>query len=263
MRRIIEKFAALDLAKKIQLAAAVILTAAVLVGAPAFAWFSYNQTVELMVKIKEPENLDIRAGNFDEVINLDLRDIDIDAIKKEAGDGAAKYSAKYVFSVSAGDYKIPYRIQVAHTTNIPFVYHLYRAEKGGSAKPSSGNYAAYHPIGEADNITYYTYGSEDLLTHTLNEYNNESYGRAVANNGDTYYNMTYGETDAPQMYAVPLYQQTDTINWNRLEGEHDYYVLVLEWDSTSKGATGFVNWNTAENNKETDIIYICAAKATT
>lgn len=267
MRRLIEKFKMLDAVKRAEAVIALLLTLAVFAGTPALAWFSYMNEVELMTKIKEPENLDIRAGNYDEVINLDLRNIDIEAIEKDAGTGAVKYSAKYVFSVSAGDYKIPYRIQVAHTTNIPFVYHLYRATRGDSTEPNSGYFAIYHPIGEADNKTYYTYDeTTDLLTIKLNEdeANLASYGRTLAKYNDQYYLKTYIDNgDNPQLYAIPLYQQTGKLNWERQEGEHDYYVLVLEWDSSIGGLNGFRKWNKAENNQETDIIYICAAKATT
>ena len=55
-----------------------------------------------MTKIKAPANLDIKAGNQDQIINFDLSGVDIEEIQKTGAKG-------YVFSIDSGDYKTPNR----------------------------------------------------------------------------------------------------------------------------------------------------------
>ncbi len=266
MKRLREGFRTMNTVKKIEAVAAVILTLAIIAGVPVLAWLTTSTKVEVLTKVKQPTNLDIRAGNYDPIINFDLRDIDIetpdhvDAVNNKA----SKY---YVFSVSAGSYKIPYIIQVAHTTNIPFTYKLYKATRlDKSASLENILYTVYHRLNEsAAEGTPYKIEGENLLVNTLNG-DSSQYGRQLGLGSGYYYGETYLNTDTPQIYAVPVYHQTGTITWdeNQLDiDEPDYYVLELEWDTgASAGPAGFTQWNKAVNNKETDIIYISAAKAT-
>lgn len=270
MKKLLKGFVSLSAVKKLELVLATLFTLAAAVGAPALAWFSTGEQAEVLTKIKEPDHLDIRAGNYDPTINLDLRDIDVD--KPDYEDNATHTASKYyVFSVNAGDYKIPYIIQVAHTTNIPFTYKLHRALKVGSEKTALGEgytgYASYHPLDTPDEITYYAFQGTDLLTVTLNpdEDNRSRYGRILGIKGgnNEYYDKTYLSTDTPQIYAVPLYHQTEKIMWSQHVGaptDHDYYVLELQWDTNADSNHAFAAWNKASNNKETDVIYISAAQ---
>lgn len=79
---------------------------------------------------------------------------------------------------------------------------------------------------------------------------------------DTTYN---DENDDPQIYAVPMYLKTATpINPSGDKSAVDnrvYYVLELSWNETDKGEN-FTQWNKAENNKETDNIFITASRST-
>ena len=46
------------------------------------------------------------------------------------------------------------------------------------------------------------------------------------------------------------------------KGDHDYFILQLDWDGAAVTEGNFAQWNKAENNKETDIIYISASRTT-
>ena len=90
----------------------------------------------------------------------------------------------------------------------------------------------------------------------------EKSGREIAKKGDAYYNRTYNNNDDAEIYAVPKYLQSDTITpTDKGENAHDFFILKIEWDSEA-AETNFTKWNKAENNKETDMIYITASRGT-
>ena len=243
----------------IEAAVASILTVAIIAMASTFAWFKLTDNYETMTKVKEPTNLDIRAGNRHQIINFDLNGIDIEAMAEE--NGKPEYR---VFCVSAGDYKIAYRLQLAYTTNIPFKYTLYSAEwiEDATEQNSDNSYVEYHPLDNKNAISYYELKEQITLT-PLNFDDGSLAGRKIGKYGDTWYDKTYDvEGDAPEIYAVPVYLQTDPINpAEKGENKHDFYVLKIEWDADSANR-GFTNWNKAQNNKETDIICITATRVT-
>lgn len=250
----------LNKAQKIEALIASFLTMALLIAVPVYAWFAYSNNAETMTKVKEPDNLDIRAGNFHPIINFDLNGINIE-------DMAEKNQAEYrVFSVSAGDYKIDYKLQLAYTTNIPFKYTLYSAtwKQDVTEATALPTYVEYHPLNDPDTKSYYEIGAEITLTPLNADADNSgTYGRTIAKHDGTIYEKTYdGADDDPEIYAVPMYLQTGRITpTNKEENEHDYFVLKIEWDEDAANQ-GFTKWNKAENNKETDIICITASRYT-
>ena len=250
----------LNRVQKIQIIIASVLTIAIIIAISVYAWFALASNMETMTKVKEPDNLDIRAGNFNPIINFDLNGMNIE-------DMAENDHAEYrVFSVSAGDYKIAYKLQLTHTTNIPFKYTLYSATwmKDVTEQDSANSYVEYHPINDDSVISYYQIG-EEIPLHEINPdmSNENTYGRVIARNSGKIYNDTYdGAGDSPEIYAVPIYSQTGSITpTNKESNEHDYYVLKIEWDKEAANK-GFTKWNKAENNKETDIICITASRST-
>lgn len=252
--------------QKIEFILASLCTIALLIGMPVWAWFAGENKMETMTKIKVPENLDIRAGHYHSIINFELSDISIEDMYDTTNN--VSYPEYRVFSVSAGDYKIPYTLQLAHTTNIPFKYSIYKAAEVDSA---GANTVAYKPIyKDSDDPTtdgrsyYYQIGEEVSLTALNGDETNEVYyGREIAEKGDSYYSKTYeDQNDTPEIYAVPVYLQSETITpTDKGEEAHDYFILKIEWDQEA-AATNFTKWNKAENNKETDIIYITASRST-
>ena len=261
MNKVLQKFNKLNNIQKVEFVIASLLTLALMVGMPVFAWFSSANKMETMTKVKEPENLDIRAGRYHSIINFELSDINIAAIEKNE---TAEYR---VFSVSAGDYKIPYILQLAHTTNIPFKYSIYHATEVPTAGEDTVPYKPLYKDPDdptTDGITYYYKIGEKVSLTPLNadSENKTYYGREIAKKGDAYYNRTYNNNDDAEIYAVPKYLQSDTITpTDKGENAHDFFILKIEWDSEAD-ETNFTKWNKAENNKETDMIYITASRGT-
>lgn len=261
--------------QKVQLVIASLLTVFLLIAIPAFAWFSLSSRVETLTKIKAPTTLDIKAGHSYSVQYVDLSNIDVTDVDNE-GNGYKDY----VFAVKAGN-SSAYDIQLAHTTNIPFTYTLYRASEIGegttqNAAPS-GSVATFEYYDESNQQTiYYYYGyasnsaSEETRVSTANEailnltdLNPESgsaFGRTIAENYDgtdgIYSGKTdYNSPDNPEIYAVPLYSKHSGITtWN---DNGDYFILRISW-KTGNDSTAYAEWNAASNNKETDMIYISA-----
>ncbi|MGN0593733.1 MAG: hypothetical protein ACI4I6_01125 [Hominimerdicola sp.] len=256
MKKLSKKFHKLNNTQKIEFVIASLLTLTLFIGFPVYAWFSHSNDLETMTKIKEPDNLDIRAGNFDQIVNFDLSDIDIEEMAKN---GTSKC---YVFSVSAGDYKINYDLQLAHTTNIPFKYTLWEATQ---VSADGTDIVQYHPLDDETDVTYYRKENKiELEALNADDENADLFGRTLAQSSGDYYDTTYDENDKPEIYAVPMYLKTTTpITPQNKESsdQHDYFILELEWDE-AQAETGFTKWNKAENNKETDIIYITAVRST-
>ena len=130
-----EKFDGLSVSKKIQFVIATTLSIFLLIAIPTFAWFSLDSKVETLTKIKAPTTLDIKSGHAYSIEYLDLSDIDATET-----DSSGEGYKDYIFAVKAGSSITSYDIQIAHTTNIPFTYELYRAtelENGsGSSEPA-------------------------------------------------------------------------------------------------------------------------------
>lgn len=261
MNKIFENFKKLKTGQKIEFVLASILTLALLIGLSVYAWFAQSNNLETMTKIKEPDNLDIRAGHYHSIINFELSDINIEDMEKN---NTAEYR---VFSVSAGDYKISYKLQLAYTTNIPFKYSIYEATEVDSEGEDT---VSYKPIykdpddSTTDGKTYYYKIGDVVALEPLNadDKNEEYYGRVIAKKGDYYYNKTYNGSDESEIYAVPMYLQSDEITPAEKGADaHDYFILKIEWDGEDAD-TKFTKWNKAENNKETDIIYITASRST-
>lgn len=264
MNKILQRFNKLNNVQKAEFVLASLFTLALIMGMPVFAWFSSVNKMETMTKVKEPENLDLRAGHYHSIINFELSDINIEEMGKN---GTAEYR---VFSVSAGDYKIPYILQLAHTTNIPFKYSIYHATEAATAGADTVPYKPLYKDPDdptTDGKTYYYQIGDEVSLEPLNgdTENNEYYGRelGIKGNGNTYYRKTYDENnDSPEIYAVPVYLQSATITpTDKGENAHDYFILKIEWDQGTAN-TNFTKWNKAENNKETDIIYITASRST-
>lgn len=275
-----KKFNDLSKAEKVQVVIALGFSIFLVLAIPAFAWFAFSSRVETLTKIKAPSTLDIKSGHAYSIEYLDLSDVDV----TELDGGGTTGHKDYIFAVKAGNNISAYDIQIAHTTNIPFTYTLYRAnELGNSDELASipvGNVTSfeYQPEGASTKtIYYYGYASAtatkeqenkdvdnasaaELTLTSLNPDTEDQtyYGRLLAKKNDSkniYSNYTkYNSNDKPEIYAVPLYSQRKNIStW---DAEADYFILRLSWDTSAGG--NFAEWNAATNNKETDMIYISA-----
>mgnify|MGYP005833984851 FL=1 len=131
-KRILERFKKLNKKKKIQLVAATALTAALLVALPLYAWFTHTRSIAMKTKINAPTQLYITAGNKESVANLEMGNIDVES--------ETRYK-DFVFGIS-GKYVSKYQIQLAHTTNIPFTYKIYRASSVENAGADTVEYVS-------------------------------------------------------------------------------------------------------------------------
>ena len=136
MKKILEKIKGLTTARKIQLCAACILSAALLTAIPAYAWFTKQKKAAEMFKVKYPNALYINAAHREDRINFELDGIDVDNTYAERPDGSLltdgdgkpikKTKKYYIFSVS-GSNANGYILQMAHTNNNLFNYKIYDA----------------------------------------------------------------------------------------------------------------------------------------
>ena len=274
MKKICKGFKNLDRMQKAEVVIASMLTVLLFVGFPALAWFAHSTNLKTITKVKDPGEIVIRAGKSDQneadadpAVNFELKDINIENIAKGE-------TERHVFSVKPGDYNPQYDLILAHTTNIPFVYTIYKAEYVDSAALSEmseadkkDKIAVYTPIGETVEVNYKKVGTA-LSMSVLNDDSASAttYGRTLALRSGTHYDYTYITGDDPEVYAVPIYSKT-TYPISHPENSadtYDYFILEITWDSSANTTDGFKysNWNEADNNKETDMIYITAHKHT-
>ena len=205
---------------------AVVSAALVLLAVPVLAWLYMQRSMETITEIKKPEILSIKAGDMQDIEQLELGTIDV------SGDQRSKDVVFCVYSAEAGK---SYYLQLAHTTNIGFTYSIYRASmaaKGG------------------DIITYLgkQYAKDDLLS---GKYLNLAEDKKHATKD--YHATTYETYDNVQQAAEPLYwksdeQETLPDKQQDATGEFyvNYYILHISWDKT------------VQNNKETDMLYLMA-----
>lgn len=250
--QLFEKFKKLKPSQKVECIAATVLSLFLLIIIPAYAWFASINKMETLTKVKTPPALDIRAGRHEAIKNFELKNVDI-------GEAAANGKC-YVFCVKSGNIESKYKIQLAHTTNIPLKYKLYRAVEVSSTDSPDVDYQ----LENSDEHAYYKKSGSEIVMTELNAENDtkkEEHGRrlAIFDKNDDYYKLAYNTADGtPEIYAVAKYSQSDSIQ--TLSAEYDFFILELGWDGTEPDVTHFSKWNKKENNKETDIIYISASK---
>ena len=236
-KRILERFKRLKKKKKIQLVAATALTAALLVALPLYAWFTHTRSIAMTTKINAPTQLYITAGNKESVANLEMGNIDVES----------KTGYKdFVFGIS-GKYVSKYQIQLAHTTNIPFTYKIYRAS---SVENAGANVVEYYS--DSDKKSYYykidgdaidgkylnSDGSEILATDSLHDKSYEQYGNVQKHAEALYWQSTKLDVEN---------KSTDSNDFNDFV---DYFIIRVSWDDN------------VENDKETDMVYLTVQRVT-
>jgi hypothetical protein len=225
-----------SLPKKIWVATSIVillLTALAL----SLGWFNHRRSLHTMTEIHQPVRLYIRAGHGEDMARLYLGDIDVDS----------GTSADYVFSVET-ESKEGYILQLAHTTNIPFTYEIYRA-----TEVTEQTTAAVPYEGEDGTVYYYT-SSAKLDGAYLNETNDTGLANA------DYHQVTYGDYSYVQKNAEPLYWQTVVTPGSDQAPDDqelliDYFILHITWENTGSRAI--------QNDKETDVIYLTVGRNAT
>ena len=259
-KNLFEKFKLLKTSQKVECVAAFFLSLFLVILIPAYAWFANSHMMETLTKVKAPPALDIKAGNEDPILNFKLSDIDLKDIV-ENGDG----TKCYVFCVKSGQAGAHYKIQLAHTTNIPLEYKLYSANEVAADQDPDVDYVIE---GTSNHIYYKKTSSTPIDMTVLNQEDEASraiHGRYLANykrgtysEEDSYYTSAYRENDRPEIYAVAKYSQTTAIESQT--DDFEFFILELNFVGNNLDTSGFAKWNRSDNNKETDIIYISASK---
>lgn len=243
MKKLIKKFKAMPLIKRVQMCVAALVTIIALAAIPVVAWFAHEKELATLTKVNAPSNLYINAAHKEDVVNIDLSNINVEE-KDSNGDPVT--SQRYVFCVR-GDHVATYDLQIAHTTNIPFTYTLYKASEAGSGDTVYATYPS-----KKDN-TNYDYKNDGALPGRYLNNANDGTGnpRVIADN--TYKSRSYGDGDSVQKYANAAYWQANTITTTLVDSEFcDYYILEITWSQNENA------WNYVKNDKETDMIYITA-----
>lgn len=213
--------------------AAIILTALLAIAIPVAAWFSNQRGMVTLTKIQSPAKLSIGAGNKESCAYIDMSGIDV-----SNPDVTSKEFVFSVYSSVSGNYKI----QLAHTTNIPFTYEIYKASACDENGNGVENAVVYHSKIDSEDY-YYTKGEE-----ITGKYINMESTEFLADS--TQHKATYGEYNNVQKNAEPLYWQSSNpipAVKNVEEGFVDYYVLEVSWE-----------YSKVKNDKETDMVYITA-----
>lgn len=200
---------------------AVIVSAAVLLTIPVFAWLYRQRSMETVTKVNMPYALFIGAGDAKPVQQLELSNIDVSGEQK---------SKDVVFCVYSKKPGTRYYLQLAHTTNIGFQYEIEKAELSDSGEISY--LGKQYRRGAALTGSYLNRGSDGYATKQ-------------------YHTETYGKYNEVQKAAEPLYWQTDREEVLPETPENaelyiNYYILHISWDES------------VQNNKETDMIYLMA-----
>ena len=256
MKNYIAEYRKLPKNKKIQLSFAVLLSAAIIVSFPVYAWFSNQRQVATVARINSPAKLSIKSGKAEDIAQFKLAGINV-------GDDKTSGSKDYVFCVEGED-NFNYAIQIAHTTNIDFTYKLYRAHTG----IYNGGYgiALYTDL-NGDEISYTK--AEEVLGGYINLTTDTLSARKIGT--DSYSEKSYDTGDSRQMFAEPLYWQSDSAqplyakeydNSISPSVSFDEYSSIYNISAENKFLNFYVlevSWEAKlTNDKETDLIYITA-----
>lgn len=220
------KFRKMEKKKKRQLVIAVSLSVVLLVALPVYAWFTHKRSIALTTKINAPTQLYITAGNKESVANLEMADIDVE-------NGSYK---DFVFGIGGTDVQ-NYQIQLAHTTNIPFEYEIYRAKSVQEADKDDDT--VVYVSNEVNKTFYYNIDGDKISGNYLNQNGSE----ILANS--TLHEKSYDTYSNVQKNAEALYWQSDGLSVNDAENPFcDYFIIRVKWNDN------------VQNNKETDMVYL-------
>ena len=196
-KSIFGKFRKLEKKKKLQLVIAVALSVVLLVALPVYAWFTHKRSIALTTKINAPTQLYITAGRAD--------------VQQ-------------------------YQIQLAHTTNIPFEYEIYRAKSVSETEKSE---AVVYVSDEENKTFYYKIDGNKISGHYLNQQGSEILADS------TLHEKSYDSYGNVQKNSEALYWQSDGLSVNDAENPFcDYFIIRVKWNKN------------VQNNKETDMVYL-------
>lgn len=158
--------------------------------------------------------------------NLEMADIDVE-------NGSYK---DFVFGIGGADVQ-QYQIQLAHTTNIPFEYEIYRAKSVSETEKST---EAVVYVSDSDGTFYYDKSGDSPIS---GKYLNRDGTEILANS--TLHEKSYDSYGNVQKNSKALYWQSDGLSVNDAENPFcDYFIIRVKWNEN------------VQNNKETDMVYL-------
>ncbi|MBR6101714.1 MAG: hypothetical protein IKP95_04735 [Ruminococcus sp.] len=271
----------LPVSKKIQMTIALMCTLAIVIGIPTFAWFSHQRKVAELQQVREPDLLYITSANAEDIKFFDLSSIKV----KDSNNNPITEPKYYPFGV-AGKYVNHFTLQMAHTTNNPFIYKIYEGtayttyEAAESAAGANGVVVEYKLNGEWETLesngvvisaeptpiektavqtsVYIVKGDElDSQKYGGGHYLNDTTvnGRKVADN--TYHTECYGDYSDLIINEEPLFWQCTgipSVQSSAYVGHPFFKTFLLEISWTAADVTA----DRIDNNKETDIVYLFA-----
>lgn len=172
MKKIINRIKKLSVYKKVQLVIAMLLTLAIIIIIPVYAWFSNQRKAAEMYKVEYPNSLYINAAHREDrkYFNLDginvnqyLTDENGDYIK-ENGQLVQIREQYYVFAVSGSNTR-SFILQTAHTNNNLFTYTLYEAAQYSSESDAT-EAVTTRETNEGTGETTVTVDDSRLVTYT-------------------------------------------------------------------------------------------------
>ena len=268
-----ESFKKLKRIQKIELAAALFLTVAAVIGVPTYAWFNYQKGLAELLLIKSPDLLYITSANAEAVKNFDMSGINVEATKVVNGVEEHVTSKMFPFCV-AGDYVPDFTLQLAHTSNNPFKYEIFEGTvylTEAAAQASGNDYVEYNVTYDlsgisvdglsrdsvtAGDILYIAKGSSLQTGSAANTAGFTGRYLNMSNDNRTattkYLEECYGDYSIYTNYELPLYWQCSSIPsvddpLNHGNTFFKTFIIEVSWDADE-----------ARNNKETDIVYLMA-----
>lgn len=278
MKNIIKRIMELSTPKKYQISIALVLSIALVVTIPVYAWFTNQKKAAEMYKVEYPNALYINAAHREDRIFFGLDGINVNEyqtdsngdIVKDANDQPVKITNKrYIFSVSGANTN-SFTLQMAHTNNNLFTYTVYAATQYTSNEASStagGQSAVIIPytqhknshnentiqvigdtyVDSADTDLYYLKGDSVQGEYKNNKDDYSASKKAVNSTDNKYYSRTYGSNTNVQDHSVPSYWQGDvSVTMDANKNFCSYFILEVTWDDTQQSA---------QTSKETDLIY--------
>lgn len=176
------------------------------------AWMQYSRTLQTLTLVRV-SYLDI-VGPDKNTMAMNLGDVDVSSPGNKA----------YIFGVESNNVE-QFLLQLAYTTNIPFTYEVYQAEKLETGT-SAGNSVTDNESGVS-----FSYGEKLNLTEKQDQ------------------NATYGTYTYVQNNARPKYCQAGPISINN--GGTKYFILKITWGADAASVT----------NKETDMVYLTVERS--
>ncbi len=289
MAKVFKKIKELSTLTKVEIVVALILTVAMCVAIPVYAWFTDQKKIAELAKIKAPDELYINAAHKEDIINLDMTSVDVTKKYTTSDNGTLTEhditSQSFVFTVS-GEWINSYTLQIEHTTNNPFKYTICEGEiyksiadmkaqhsdceernNDGSLKYVEYRATNVYDTAEMQKIT--NWGDDGLTIETGELYyiwigdevknkNNETGGYLNQTGSgtdnryanDTYLKKSYEDGTNYQKYAKPLFWQLKNIKASETKAPfYNTYVIKIDWTGVD---------NITDYKKETDIFYISA-----